>query len=226
MSITLLSFPPLSSDLNSRLKSTLQQSRPKWWSATTGIGKKRRGFRQDSVSVKAEGISWPAGVQRPKPLSDSMLGPFRVTKGNEAEWPRVGLNVDLDLPPSLSKVHPTFHVEKLEPFKDQFPDRVQYTPAPVARAGHWVAEVEKILDHRYSNNQLQYLIKFVGYPISEAEWHTYTADDPSWEDDIGLVVAYQSTHGLPPRPPGRRHKGFVASSGPSPLSTPVPSTLP
>jgi transposase InsO family protein len=181
-----------------------------------------------SVWVKAEGISWPAGVQRPKPLADSMLGPFRVTKGNEAEWPKVGLNVDLDLPPSLSKVHPTFHVEKLEPFiissKDQFPDRVQYAPAPVARAGHWVAEVESILDHRYHHNQLQYLIKFVGYPLSEAEWHSYEADDPSWEDDIGLVVAYQSTHGLPPRPSGRRRQGLVSNSVPPPLPTPLPST--
>jgi hypothetical protein len=65
----------------------------------------------------------------------------------------------------------------------------------------------------------------VGYPISEAEWHSYTADDPSWEDDIGLVVAYQSTHDLTPRPSGRRRQGLVASSGPSPLPTPVSSTL-
>ena len=67
-------------------------------------------------------------------------------------------------------------------------------------------------------------VKFVGYPISEAEWHTYTADDPSWEDDIGLVVAYQSLHGLPPRPSGRRRQGLVSNSVPPPLPTPLPST--
>jgi hypothetical protein len=102
-----------------------------------------------------------------------MLGLFRVTKGNEAEWPKVGLNVDLDLPPSLSRVHPTFHVQKLKPFISNdhhlFPGRDQRPPATVVRDGKWVAEVEKILDHRYSHNKLQYLIKFVGYPISEAE---------------------------------------------------------
>ena len=84
-----------------------------------------------SVWVKAEGISWPAGVQRPKPLADSWLGPFRVSKGNESEWPKVGLNVDLELPPSLSKVHPTFHVEKLEPYypsdRSIFPGRSSYS---------------------------------------------------------------------------------------------------
>ena len=39
--------------------------------------------------------------------ANSTVGPFRVSKGNESEWPKVGLNVDLELPPSLSKVHPT-----------------------------------------------------------------------------------------------------------------------
>ena len=154
-----------------------------------------------SVWVKADGIAWPAGVQRPKPLSDSMLGPFRISKGNEAEWPVVGLNVDLELPPSLSKIHPTFHVEKLEPYhsndKALFPGRAQEPPATVVQDNQYVAEIEKILDHRYHHKKLQYLVKYVGYPISEAEWHDYAADDPSWEDDVGLVTAFQSSHGLP-----------------------------
>jgi hypothetical protein len=179
-----------------------------------------------SVWVKAEGIAWPAGVQRPKPLSDSMLGPFLVTKGNEAEWPQVGLNVELELPPSLGKVHPIFHVEKLEPFigssKTQFPDRAQYAPAPVVREGILVAEVEHILDHRYHSNRLQYLLKFVGYPISEAEWHSYSADDPSWEDDVALVVAFQAKHGLPSRPSSRRNR--IARTNPTVAPTQVSSS--
>jgi len=179
-----------------------------------------------SVWVKAEGIAWPAGVQRPKPLSDSMLGPFLVTKGNEAEWPQVGLNVELELPPSLGKVHPIFHVEKLEPFigssKTQFPDRAQYAPAPVVREGILVAEVEHILDHRYHSNRLQYLLKFVGYPISEAEWHSYSADDPSWEDDVALVVAFQAKHGLPSRPSSRRNR--IARTNPTVAPTHVSSS--
>jgi hypothetical protein len=62
--------------------------------------------------------------------------------------------------------------------------------------------------------------------MSEAEWHSYAADDPSWDEDIGLVVAFQATHGLPPRLPGRRRKGLVAGSVPPPLPTPLPSTPP
>jgi hypothetical protein len=160
-----------------------------------------------SVWVKAEGISWPAGVQRPRPLADSWLGLFRVSKGNESEWPKVGLNVDLELPPSLSKVHPTFHVEKLEPYhpsnRSVFSGRSQEPPATVVRGNQYVAEVGKSLDHRYQNKKLQYLVKYMGYPMSEAEWHTYAADDPSWEEDLGLVKEFQASHGLPQLPSSR-----------------------
>jgi hypothetical protein len=31
----------------------------------------------------------------------------------------------------------------------------------------------------------------MGYLFSEAEWHSYQVDDPSWEEDLGLVTAYQ-----------------------------------
>jgi hypothetical protein len=63
-----------------------------------------------------------------------MLGPFAVAKGNLDQFPELGLNVELELPPSLAQVHPVFHVEKVEPFvgssKDQFPGRTQQAPAP------------------------------------------------------------------------------------------------
>jgi hypothetical protein len=99
-----------------------------------------------------------------------MLGPFAVTKGNLDQFPELGLNVELELPPSLAQVHPVFHVEKVEPFvgssKDQFPGRTHQAPAPViTKDGTLVAEVEAILDHRYHHRQLQYLVKFVGYPF-------------------------------------------------------------
>jgi hypothetical protein len=134
-----------------------------------------------------------------------MLGPFPVTKGNLDQFPELGLNVELELPPSLAQVHPVFHVEKVEPFvgssKDQFPGLTQQAPAPViTKDGTLVPEVEAILDHRYHDRQLQYLVKFVGYPRSEAEWHTFVADDPAWDDDVNLVVAFQSKHGLPTWP--------------------------
>jgi hypothetical protein len=45
----------------------------------------------------------------------------------------------------------------------------------------------------------------MGYPFSEAEWHSYQVDDPSWEEDLELFTAYQQQHWLPPtrsrRPP-------------------------
>ena len=132
----------------------------------------------------------------------------------------------------------------MEPFysndNQAFPGRAQQPPATVVRDGKWVAEVEKILDHRYHKNQLQYLLKFVGYPFSEAEWHSYQVDDPSWEEDLGLVTEFQATNGLPPLPKSRPRKvtvqvplsphlspaTAVASSGSSPPLAAASSAAP
>jgi hypothetical protein len=32
----------------------------------------------------------------------------------------------------------------------------------------------------------------------DSRWHSYQVDDPSREEDLGLVTAYQQQHGLPP----------------------------
>jgi hypothetical protein len=113
-------------------------------------------------------------------------------------------------------------VEKLEPFigssREQFPGRDQHTPATIMKKdGKVVAEVETILDHRYQNRQLQYLVKFLGYPRSEAEWHTFVADDPAWQDDVDLVVAFRNQHGLPTWPKSHASKKTVTVSSQPPV---------
>ena len=115
--------------------------------------------------------------------------------------------------------------------RQQVPKREQETPGPsIDDEGNLVAEVESILDHRYSNRKLQYLLKFKGFQRSEAEWHTFSAEDPTWEEDLGLVVAYQEKHGYPQQPARRRRQpdppAEVLGNPPAPTLPTGPSTAP
>ena len=161
-----------------------------------------------SVWLEATGISWPANQKRPKALLDTWLGPFRVLRGIDGRD-----NVLLDLTAALSHVHPEFHISKLrlkpEDDAERFPGRKdqQYPEAIVRENGHAVQEIECILDQRLRNKKVQYLVKFVGFPWQESEWMDYSPEDPAWEEDMGVVVAFQEKHllaelypnGQPPR---------------------------
>ena len=155
-----------------------------------------------SVWVNGEGITWPANSKRPNALQDPWLGPFPVTTAPDSRE-----NLTVELPPSLARVDPVFHVSKIEPFIDndpvEFPGRAQETPAPVVnKVGEYEAELESILDMRWHHGKVQVLCKYLGYPSAEAEWHTYEPSDPSWDDDRALVVQYQASH--PPLAPPRK----------------------
>jgi hypothetical protein len=149
----------------------------------------------DSVWLEAEGISWPVDTKRPKALLDTWLGPFRVERGLDSRD-----NVLLDLTPALSHVHPEFHISKLrlKPVDqpEEFPNRPdQEYPAPIVQEnGQATQEVERILDHRLFNKKVQYLVKFAGFPWQESQWTDYSPDDPSWDEDMGLVVEFQKKH--------------------------------
>ena len=149
------------------------------------------------------GISWPADSKRPTGQVDEWLGPFPVVKGNTQD----GLNVTLALPPSLSRVSPEFHVSKLKPEvvsdEDRFPNRaVPPRPKPIENLqGDHEYEVESILGDKQVRGKLHYLVKFVGYPYQEAEWHPYDHEDPTWDGDRHLVVEYEKTKSPTPKKP-------------------------
>jgi hypothetical protein len=91
------------------------------------------------------------------------LGPFKVVK----EINPVAFR--LQLPATMKKVHPVFHVSLLTPFKDG--GRQQPSPPPVVlEDGVEEFEVEAVTGHRYSGKRLQYLIKFKGYGHEQNEW--------------------------------------------------------
>jgi Chromo (CHRromatin Organisation MOdifier) domain len=90
-------------------------------------------------------------------LRPQRYGPFTVTKVD-------GLNVTLNLPPTLARLHPTFHVSLLTPFvpSDHAPAGLAMPP-PELVDGAEEFEVEEILGERMYRRKKQYLVKWKGY---------------------------------------------------------------
>ena len=76
----------------------------------------------------------------------------------------------LDLPPSMH-IHPRFHVSLLEKHvANTFLDRLMVPPPPLHVDGLPEFEVHEILDSRLRRGELQYLVDWVGYDVSERSW--------------------------------------------------------
>jgi hypothetical protein len=98
-------------------------------------------------------------------LMPRRLGPFKVAS-------RIGaVAYKLELPPTMKRLHPVFHVSLLTPYVDG--GRAQPPPPPVLLADDDLDfEVEAVIGHKYvgRSNKLQYLIKFKGYGHEHNEW--------------------------------------------------------
>ena len=102
---------------------------------------------------------------RPCPKLDyKKLGPFRIIE-------KIGsMVVRLELP-SHFRIHNVFHVSLLEPRHiSEIPGRHPSPPPPIQLSTGEEYEVDQILDSRLFRRQLQYLVLWKGYPISEATW--------------------------------------------------------
>ena len=96
----------------------------------------------------------------------------------------------LKLPDGM-KLHPVFHTSKLQHYietPDQFKAHKEVPPPPVLIDGHEEFVIEKILDHqlrKHGKKQiLEYLVKWLGYPMYQATWESYdnVADTQALED--------------------------------------------
>jgi hypothetical protein len=121
---------------------------------TTAVNKHRRDLRfkpGDQVRLSTEYLSLanhPSSKFRPR-----YLGPFTVLDTVPSNCPDA-VSYRLDLPPSLSRLHPVFHVSRLLPWRsspdDEFPSR--HSPAqPIPPATDYLTgdnafECDRILD--------------------------------------------------------------------------------
>jgi len=124
------------------------------------------------------------------------LGPFKVIERVNSRSFR------LQLPESLSRLHPVFHVSLLEPYRpNTIPGRKRPPPPPVEIDGEKEYEVEGIEYSRFQGRELQYLVKFEGY------------DDPEWlpaenlEHAPEIVAAYHAKYPQNPGPLPSRLEG-------------------
>jgi len=119
----------------------------------------------DKVLLSTENIK----TTRPsKKLDFRRAGPFKIIA-------KVGnVSYKLDLPASMAALHPVFHISMLEPYHDPSSGSVlPRTPAPpppevINNTPEY--EVERILAKRTYRRQVQYLVKWLGYPLHEATW--------------------------------------------------------
>jgi len=97
-----------------------------------------------------------------KKLKPRKLGPFKIISKISP------VSYKLDLPKNL-RIHPVIHVSELEPYYEDNFGRNQ-EPPPITINDEEEYEVEQILDKRKHYGKVQYLIKWKGYPLSEASW--------------------------------------------------------
>jgi hypothetical protein len=123
--------------------------------------------------------------QAPK-LSPKYIGPFTIKRVVSP------VTFELELPSSMSTIHPVFHISKLRAFNDgsaSFPSRpVPSTrpPAELLDTGEEAWEVDRVVDkrvRRYGRQQrTEYLVLWKGYP----EW------EKTWEPEKNLRTAQRA----------------------------------
>ena len=109
-------------------------------------------------------------------LGDIQLGPYKVLE-------KIGnLDYKLDLPRSMSRIHPVFHVDKLSPWKgNDINGILPPPPEPVELDDELEYEVREILDSRWvkrgrAQPKLEYLVS----------WRGFLPRDDTWEPEGNL----------------------------------------
>ena len=152
--------------------------------AATYTSSKRRPLEfkvGDKVMLATTHLPLPTPLSRK--LAAKWLGPLEVLGKVGAVAYRV------QLPESLRRLHPVFHVSLLKPFVGEPP--APREPVFEAEDGEEL-EVERLAAHRLVRGRRQFLVHWKGYPVWEATWEP--------EENLGncrsLLRSYKAKHGL------------------------------
>ena len=119
----------------------------------------------DKVWLSSKDIS----TARPSAkLDHKFLGPFKIIQKIS------DVTYRLDLPPTMD-INNSFHVSRLEPYKEGHPNQPQQEVPPVFVEGERQYIPERILDGTFdkASQQYMYLVHWEGYPDSEDTWEPY-----------------------------------------------------
>ena len=95
--------------------------------------------------------------------------------------------------PNNWKVHNVFHAILLKPYEENEIHGKNFSlPPPEIIDGEESYEVESIQRHRKRGRGYQYLVKWAGYPITEATWEP----ESSFNNDGDLLHAYKTHNQL------------------------------
>jgi hypothetical protein len=95
--------------------------------------------------------------------------------------------------PTTWKIHNVFHAVLLKPYVETEVHSENFSwPIPDILDGEEVYNVETILKHQRRGWSYQYLIKWEGYPISEASWEP----EEAFSDDGNFLANYKQRHQL------------------------------
>ena len=115
--------------------------------------------------VWLEGTNLPISMQSSK-LHPKHYGPFKISRVVSP----VAYQLEL---PNQWQIHPIFHVTLLLPYKEMEQHGPNFIcPLPDIIGGEEQYEVEAIWDHRHQGRkwQLQFLLKWKGYPEADNTW--------------------------------------------------------
>ncbi|KAL1915429.1 uncharacterized protein VTP21DRAFT_6887 [Calcarisporiella thermophila] len=120
------------------------------------------------VMLSTANISIPNSRNRPsRKLLPKYIGPYKITEKLSDNAYR------LDLPPTIG-IHPVINVSSLKPYIETPADLenqdISRPPPIYDDTNSPVYEVEEIQDKRTYRGQIQYLVKWLGYPQYEATW--------------------------------------------------------
>jgi hypothetical protein len=133
-------------------------------------------LRRDPPAFDVGSQVWLSGKNiktlRPsKKLGPKRLGPFKILAAVSTHARK------LELPASMKRIHPVFHISLLEPFiPNTIPNRIIPPPPPIEIAGEDEYEIGKVLDVQKYYGKWRYLVQWLGYEDTgePAAWIYYS----------------------------------------------------